>query len=681
MATTNDDFPNNSTTTGTLVVDGGYVPGRIDTFGDHDWLKVTLITGQTYSFYLNSGDRGPDDLSTQSGNASLVLYDYAGNAVASNVGAHSVFTHTRYFNFTAPSAGDYYLDVSDVMGANVGNYAVKAVHGMTDDYPNTVATSGKIAVNGQATGTLQTGLDIDWFKTTLQKGHSYIIELLGKEGGGGTLGPNDALYLQLFSPAQADLGSIGSVGSPQGNPTLYVTAAASGDYIVDVESMDWLHDQGGSYTVRVTEVPVDDYAGDLNEQAARLAVGATLKGTLGHPGDVDAFRMEVQAGQQYLISLKDAGHAFMTVYDSDYHGQSTSVRSADDTGQVIYTAQKSGTLFVQLASTDGSTGKYSLSAQTIEPETTAPKLVSVKIGTEGGFWQPGSDIVISFNEAIRAEIGGMILYDGTHFRSYGPGYMNLSVDGNVLTWHMPDTLDPDSDFTLQIPEGLVKDLAGNPLAASGSFELKTRSADLQLGGTAGADKFTANSSGYDTFDGQGGVDTVSYAGKRADFTLSHSGTTFTVKDNSGVLGSDKLVNVERLVFSDATMALDVDGVAGQAYRLYQAAFDRAPDQGGLGFWISHMDTDTTLNQAAAFFLNSPEFVAKYGVTTDQEFVTKLYANVLHRAPDADGMKFWTGHLASDTTRAAALAYFSESPENHAALATIIGNGFEYQPMA
>ena len=46
---------------------------------------------------------------------------------------------------------------------------------------------------------------------------------------------------------------------------------------------------------------------------------------------------------------------------------------------------------------------------------------------------------------------------------------------------------------------------------------------------------------------------------------------------------------ERLTFSDANIALDIDGNAGQAHRIYKAAFDRAPDLGGLGFWINTLD--------------------------------------------------------------------------------------------
>jgi hypothetical protein len=40
---------------------------------------------------------------------------------------------------------------------------------------------------------------------------------------------------------------------------------------------------------------------------------------------------------------------------------------------------------------------------------------------------------------------------------------------------------------------------------------------------------------------------------------------------------------------------------GQAYRVYQAAFNRTPDLGGLGFWIGAMDKGVSLADVANGF--------------------------------------------------------------------------------
>jgi hypothetical protein len=142
-----------------------------------------------------------------------------------------------------------------------------------------------------------------------------------------------------------------------------------------------------------------------------------------------------------------------------------------------------------------------------------------------------------------------------------------------------------------------------------------------------------------------------------------------------------LQDVERIAFEDSTLAFDEDGLAGQAYRLYQACFDRAPDAEGLGFWIKKLDAGAlTLNDAAAFFLNSEEFAAVYAPPeelADVHYLALLYANVLDRAPDAEGFGFWRDEQAKGVTRADMLVYFSESAENVAQVASSIDDGIWY----
>jgi hypothetical protein len=182
-------------------------------------------------------------------------------------------------------------------------------------------------------------------------------------------------------------------------------------------------------------------------------------------------------------------------------------------------------------------------------------------------------------------------------------------------------------------------------------------------------------------DGGIGMDTVVYAGKRSNFTIQAGAAGFTVTDKTGTEGIDTLVNVERLHFADADVALDINGNAGQAYRIYQAAFNRAPDAVGLGFWIAAMDHGTTLAQVAAGFANSAEFTQLYGANpAAPDLVGHLYQNILHRAPDQGGFDFWVHAFDSGAVKLPdLLAAFSESPENQTALIGTIGAGIAYTP--
>ncbi|WP_377704209.1 DUF4214 domain-containing protein [Pseudoduganella sp. UC29_71] len=213
-------------------------------------------------------------------------------------------------------------------------------------------------------------------------------------------------------------------------------------------------------------------------------------------------------------------------------------------------------------------------------------------------------------------------------------------------------------------------------------------ADGTLTGTAGSDTLLGNQgrdtlnglAGNDVIDGGGGIDTANYSGARANFAVNIAASGVTVTDSTGAEGVDQLANVERLHFANGDLALDIHGNAGEVYRLYQAAFNRAPDLGGVGFWLKFMDGGMSLATVADFFLDSPEGVALYGsAPSNTELLTRFYANTLHRAPDAEGMAFWTDLLERGMTPAQVLTGFSESPENVANVAAAIEHGITYTP--
>lgn len=175
---------------------------------------------------------------------------------------------------------------------------------------------------------------------------------------------------------------------------------------------------------------------------------------------------------------------------------------------------------------------------------------------------------------------------------------------------------------------------------------------------------------------------VVLVGKRNDYEVTENGRGVAVLAKLGVGGTQTYTREQRLYFADRTLALDVygDGNAGKAYRLYQAAFNRVPDSTGLGFWMFALDQGSTLEQVAAEFINSPEFKNLYGGNQDNAaFVTALYANVLHRTPDAGGFQFWMNSLRSGATRRNLLAQFSDSDENRLRVKDALSLGVEYTP--
>lgn len=213
-------------------------------------------------------------------------------------------------------------------------------------------------------------------------------------------------------------------------------------------------------------------------------------------------------------------------------------------------------------------------------------------------------------------------------------------------------------------------LQGNDIINTGSGNDNFFSGD-------GNDVFFAGL-GNDTFNGGNGMDTVLFSGSSSNYTLSGSQDVLVTDNAFNRDGQDLLVNVERLDFTDGTLALDVEAGenAGTAYRIYQAAFARTPDNGGLSYWTEAIDNGMSLYQVASGFVHSNEFKFVYGFNpSNLSIVERLYENVLGRQGEAAGVDYWTSELDygyRDT--ASVLAGFSESQENIANVSATISDG-------
>lgn len=204
-----------------------------------------------------------------------------------------------------------------------------------------------------------------------------------------------------------------------------------------------------------------------------------------------------------------------------------------------------------------------------------------------------------------------------------------------------------------------------------------------LQGSSGND-YLQGYAGSDTLLGGEGTDTALFQGQQADYRIEQLGEgRFTVTDTRTYRdGQDSLESVERLAFSDGALAWDTgsDGVAGQAYRLYQAAFDRTPDEPGLGYWIAQMDQGMDLLEVSARFIDSSEFRSLYGVEpTNAEYLHRLYTNILDREPDPSGYEWWLDQLNNnpEKTWERVLADFSESEENQQNMLELTGGVVSY----
>ena len=134
-----------------------------------------------------------------------------------------------------------------------------------------------------------------------------------------------------------------------------------------------------------------------------------------------------------------------------------------------------------------------------------------------------------------------------------------------------------------------------------------------------------SSSGDDIIAGGGGIDTVVFSSTRASHSLSKSMSGWTVSSITD--GTDTLTSIERLQFSDKTIALDLttDGNAGQAMEFIGAvAPDLLNNTSIRGLIISLFDQGQTMESLSQLALDLNLLPTK----TNVELANAVYHNVL-----------------------------------------------------
>ena len=183
----------------------------------------------------------------------------------------------------------------------------------------------------------------------------------------------------------------------------------------------------------------------------------------------------------------------------------------------------------------------------------------------------------------------------------------------------------------------------------------------------------------ETFSAVGEKTKLAVSANKSDYTIEKVGDGSSWQISGSDIGTDTLTGFKRLEFDDGVLALDVGvgDTAGQAYRMYQAAFARTPDMPGVAYHMNDMESKGwSIKQIATNFMASPEFKTKYGENpSDNDFINLLYENVLGRTPpDADVAWYQDKIDIGEMDRPQLLVNFAESPENVTLVGSAIENG-------
>lgn len=143
--------------------------------------------------------------------------------------------------------------------------------------------------------------------------------------------------------------------------------------------------------------------------------------------------------------------------------------------------------------------------------------------------------------------------------------------------------------------------------------------------------------------------------------FAHGATRVDVADNF-VFSPEHLANLQPALNGGVFVP---NAEASEVARLYYTMLGRAPDAGGLAYYVDKLDHGSTTAGISQGFLNSPESQATYGSLTNGAYVDALYVNALGRHAESDGLNFWTNQLEQGVSRADLAVQLTLSPEAQA----------------
>jgi serralysin len=182
--------------------------------------------------------------------------------------------------------------------------------------------------------------------------------------------------------------------------------------------------------------------------------------------------------------------------------------------------------------------------------------------------------------------------------------------------------------------------------------------------------------GDDQLNGGNGIDTAQYSSTWSNFKTSILNNIFSVSDKRiNGDGSDSLTGVERLKFTDKSIAIDLDGNAGITAKVIGAVLGTSsvknPTYVGIG--LSYTDKGMSYSDLGAFALSA------VGATTNDAIVTTLFRNVVGFIPSAAEKAPFINMLENGTKPGDLVVLAADSSLLAVQLAGVLNNGLEFIP--
>jgi hypothetical protein len=654
------------------------------------------------------------------GNTNVTIYDPGAPAylLVTSGGAVTLTDQLPSITVDSDISGDTQVGITEDSAANAGQVVIDKPASGTNTFKVETTGTGSTAIGFEAASPQsQTTLTINGTDASHNNGLFWVagdVNAVGAYMGSGAF--TNGGYLEVDSNFYATGVSVTGTGSVSNTFQMHVQALTG-------VGVSFANASGSSFTNAANAIlEVDDLAGTAG---VGIAIGGAYASgqwlTINNAGDlhadtaIEALTSGVSATP--IVHLTNTG----TIEGNIDLGIGPFALNGAGS-QIINNGQITGSVYLDTNGADlydSSAGAGQASAVWLGAGTD-----TVHLGSAGGIVHGGAGSAV-----ITGTTGAMTVYSGTGAETvtgssaadtfaFGPGLgadvvtnysaaqgdkIDLTAFTTLQTWSqiLPLISQQGSNTVITVGSGSVTldgvtassltaadfNITSGPSVGPGIGGTPTTGNGLIVG-TAGSDWLQGGSGndtleglgGSDYLDGGGGLNTSLYTGGYRQYDVV-IGLPMTTVGGGPEGGTDDLVNIQRIQFVDGYLATSPTDTAGQVYRLYEAALDRLPDPVGLAGWTHALNDGTSLQSVAAGFVGSQEFQNTYGALSDSAFITLLYNNVLHRAPDPNGLTGWEGYMAEGHTQADVLLGFTESQEDINDSAAAIGQGLWIQDAA
>jgi subtilisin-like proprotein convertase family protein len=495
-----------------------------------------------------------------------------------------------------------------------------------------------------------------------------------------------AWRLGVFDSAGGSVGTLDKwtikfIGSQVSNDNIYIYTSEFSESLSDQASRKTLTDSSGTDTINASAITshssIDLTPGSnssVDGASFSIAVGTLIENAFGGDGN-DALRGNSASNELFGMRGNDAidggagdDHLFggegNDALDGGEGSDTLHVSGSARDYQVRYIAAKKAYSIEAMTGFDGKDTFKNIEFIQYSDQLIPLSLIdysppTITVFADKLILSPGQQSFITFllsEPSTSFEASDVVVTGGT--------LSNFSGAGNTYTATFSPLQNLQTVAKISVISGKFSDTFGNlnedGSDANNSVSIQLlSSANPPLTGNELSETFKT-SKGNDSINGGDGIDTVLVAAGLGNYSVTKTATGYVLFDNTGSDGTDTLVNIEAIKFSDKTINLTVQAKAASApqadvtrlVELYTAFFNRVPDADGMSFWIDEMKAGKTTNQVAEAFYNAgvnySSLTGFSSTMTNADFINVIYKNVLGRkdGADAGGLSYWEAEITT-----------------------------------